>query len=283
MLVHLVARAAHWRPFSEWKFAARAWAALRVVFPLALAVVLMPNHAHVIAEVLDEKRARVSLAHALAALTRSSGRDKDGPSVPRWEPVPRPVIISDPKHLSRQVRYVALNPCRSRLVGDPLEWEWSTHRDVVGAIASPWVAPAALAAAIKARRVEPAKFIPAWHAYVSGDPTCDVSGTPPPRPAPPADVATEPLGRIAAAALAATRAPAAALRHRSAARRLFINLAWRQGWRQRDLLARACGVTPHAVGRLVAEGAGSHLEAGALCLGDDRLVRSRAEERRLRV
>jgi hypothetical protein len=43
------------------------------------------------------------------------------------------------RKLARQVRYIVLNPCRDRIVGDPLSWMWSTQRDVMGATVQPWV------------------------------------------------------------------------------------------------------------------------------------------------
>jgi hypothetical protein len=215
----------------------------------------------------------VVFVHVVAALFRRPSSHNQSRAAPRWEPVPPPEVIRDAGKLSRQVRYVALNPCRAKLVRDPLEWEWSTHRDVIGAVASPWVSPAALAAALRARARRPAEFAAAWHAYVSGDPTCAVAGTPPPRPARPSDLPTMPLGRITAAAAAATRAPVSAVRERTLTRRLFVHLAERQGWRDAATLARACGTSTEAVRQLRASSAEALLPAGELCLGDDRLLR----------
>jgi hypothetical protein len=276
MLVHLVARAAQWRPFLDWNLAAKTWRALRLLFPATFAAMLMPNHLHVIAEVGDDRGVRLSLAHMLAALTRDASGQKRPPVGPRWELVPPPEVIRDAGHLSRQVRYVSLNPCRAKLVLDPLEWEWSTHRDVVGAVAVPWVAPAALATAVRARTRWPAEFAATWHTYVSGDPSCAVAGTRPPHSASTSELATVPLGRIAAAAAAAMRAQVLAIRGRTATRRLFVHLAWRQGWRDSTTLARACGTPAEAVRLLRGRPIETLLPAGELCLGDDRLLRCRS-------
>jgi hypothetical protein len=280
MLVHLVARTAQGRPFLEWDLAARAWHALRGLFPLVFAAMLMPNHLHLVADVVDEKRAQVSLAHTLAALTRSSARGGAARSLPRWEPVPPPKVIKDEQRLCRLVRYIALNPCRAKLIRDPLAWEWSTHRDVVGAIARPWVSPQALADVIRAPFARSPEFGVRWHAYVSGDPSCAVEGTPPPRFVQPSDVPTVPLGRIAAAAATATRSLCPAIRERTPARLLFVHLAGRQGWRDSATLARACAVSPEAVRLLRERPAQDLIRAGELCLGDDRLLGKRLEGER---
>jgi len=80
-----------------------------------------------------------------------------------WASPPPPEAIPDEKHLRRTIRYVHLNPDRSHLVGDPLSWPWSTHRDATGLAMFPVIE----------RDAFPARF----HAYVSGDPTVNVDGT----------------------------------------------------------------------------------------------------------
>ncbi|MBI5480546.1 MAG: hypothetical protein HY906_16935 [Deltaproteobacteria bacterium] len=279
MLVHLTAHSVSGIPLAEWPSASRLWRWLRRAFPHALAAVLMPNHPHLILDTPEPERARTTLALILAALGRRDPSPDWSRAAPRWEPVPRPEEIPDLKHLRRLVRYLALNPCRDRLVRDPLEWEWSTHRDVVGAITDPWISAARLAAAFGALPVAPAVFAARWHAYVSGDPHCDVNGTPPPRPVKPTEMPRWPLGRIVAAATAATRSLAAAIRGRTLARRLFVQLAWRHGWRHTPTLAQACGVTVQAVGRLRAHPDAELVAAGDMCLGDDRLLRRRLDAR----
>lgn len=271
MLVHLVARAARGRPFLDWDLASRTWRALRLLFPVVLAAILMPNHAHLIADLLDERKARARLAHTLGALTRSVRAEPGQRSLPRWEPVPPAEVITDERRLARLIRYIALNPCRAKLTRDPLEWEWSTHRDVVGAIVRPWVTPRALVEAVRFGSRTP-DLGAAWHAYVSGDPTCAVEGTPPPRPVAPSDLPAVPLARIAEASARATRAQASAIRSRTPTRLLFVRLAERQGWRDPETLARACGVSPEAVRLLRRRPAPDLLGPGALCLGDARLL-----------
>ena len=72
------------------------------------------------------------------------------------------------------MRYTVLNPSRAGIVDDPLSWPWSTHRDVVGAIADPWVTAERLGAALGSRMASAQDI----HAYVSGDPSVAIAGTP---------------------------------------------------------------------------------------------------------
>jgi hypothetical protein len=268
MIVHLVARTYGGKPaFSEFAAADWVWRALRRGFAQALAAVLMPCHLHVIAEIVSAVAARVRLARILGGFARWHSPSDEDPI--RWQPVPDPEVISGPAHLRRQVRYVALNPCRDKLVGDPLEWAWSTYRDVMGAVADPWVSSNRLARALD----EPAHgFAQSFHRYVSGDPSCDPRGTRSPRAPRPAVCARYPLERIVAAAAAATRQPTAAVRARTPTRTAFVQLAQQQGWTDARLLARTCGVTRHAIWELRRRESPELLAAAALCLSDERLL-----------
>jgi hypothetical protein len=165
-------------PLRAFEPAARAWRALSAALATALAAVLMPTHLHLLVAAADPDELRRGLGALLSGLTRSGAF---GPARRLWEPVPPPEPVPDRCHLRRLVRYLALNPCRDGLCADPLSWLWSTHRDVMGAAVEPWVTPERLAAAL---RESPRGFAAAHHAYVAADPTVDVNGTPPPRPAP---------------------------------------------------------------------------------------------------
>lgn len=268
MLSHLTARTIGNQPLlADWDTASALWSSLRRTFPAALAVVLMPNHPHVISDEPDPASARSRFARVLGATTRLV-RVESKARVPGWDVVPNVEPIKDLEHLRRVVRYVALNPCRSRLVWDPLEWPWSTYRDVLGAVADPWIDAERLATVLAARRKG---FRESFHAYVSGDPTCKVAGTPPPVPPAPSRVARFPLERIVTAAAVPTRSPSAAVKTRSATRLLFVHLAMRSGWTDVELLAEVCDVTTQSVTRLFHHPADALVAAGALCLGDDRL------------
>jgi hypothetical protein len=166
------------------------------------------------------------------------------------------------------VRYVALNACRKRLVNDPLQWLWSTHLDVMGAIHDPWIRAADLARAV--RRPHPG-FAGAHHEYVSADPSVRVEGTPPPATAPRRDVATVPLSHIIDAASVATRQPPSAITRRTPARTLFVLLARHQGWTDTAQLADLCRVSRRAVQLILEREDPALLAAGARCLEDVRL------------
>jgi len=252
------------------KVAAALWDSLRRVFPTALAAVIMPDHPHVIVDTDQAAAARRCLAAAASGVARRVGTQPDG-SVLRWDVAPLRPPIPNRLHLARDIRYVLLNPCRAGLVADPLEWYWTTHRDVVGAVADPWVTVPHLAAALGRPA---AGFARGHHAYVSADSSVRVSGTPLPRTARESSPTSVGLAQLCAAAVAATRSFPESLRRRSTARRLLVQLARRNGWYRPAALAELCGVTRQSIHRLLSEPlAPAAMAAGAMCLGDERLLR----------
>jgi hypothetical protein len=188
-----------------------------------------------------------------------------------WQPIPPPSLIPDRQKLYRQIRYVALNPCRKKLCADPLEWYWSSHREVIGAtIERP---DSAIRIATLLRDSQPA-FKVRFHAYVSSDPSVSVSGTPLPKPAEPGPLVQRSLGEILSAAASALRVPISDIQKQGPLRPLFIHLAHRHGWRSQPThLAKICGVCPHTVNAILRQGPPYGIEAGNLCLGDARLRR----------
>lgn len=277
MLVHLVARTYGGKPaFTEFAAADRMWRCLRRAFSLAVAAILMPNHLHVIIEIASAIAARLRLAKILAGFARWHSPSAE--DLIRWQPVPKPEVISSPEHLRRSLRYVALNPCREKLVRDPLEWVWSTYRDVIGAVADPWVSTPRLARLLD----DPVHgFSQKFHRYVSGDPSCDTRGTRAAHAPGSVECARYPLERIGAAAAAATRQPLSALKARTDTRGAFVLLAMSQGWNDARVLARVCGVTTRAIRKLRARENPDLLGAATLCLGDDRLLSHWREGARL--
>jgi hypothetical protein len=268
MIFHVTARAVgRLAPFLRYEAAAFAWDRLRRAFPDAVAATLMPNHLHQMVGAASANALRRRMAALLSGLTRSG---LCGPERLVWQTVPEPKPVEDVRKLRRDVRYVALNPCRARLCADPLEWLWSTHRDVTGAVADPWVTAERLAAALQ---IAPRGFAAKHHAYVSGDPTVRVDGTPPPIAAPKRESALYPLEAVAAAAAAALRQPIEAITSRPEARRLFVQLAQHQGWRDARMLARRCGLQPWQVFHLLRQPAPG-LDAARMCLGDRRFTRT---------
>lgn len=240
------------------------WPRLREAFPEIAACSLMPQHPHLLPKTSDPVAAAQRLARLLGQFGRVFGMRG------------RMSIVADPKHLAnrdalaRDVRYVVLNPCRAKLVDCPLAWPWSTHRDVVGAIVDPWIRAADLARALGSTANG---FAQRHHRYVSSDPSVSVVGTALPRAVASSAEPQLPLEWIAAAALAATRRPAEALRRRGDARALFVALAYDQGWRATAPLAKTCGCCPHTIRNLAREVDPRMLAVARLCLADERLRR----------
>ncbi len=138
------------------------------------------------------------------ACWRNRHRGEPGRQV--WLPASPPERVADSKHLQRTLRYVALNPCRDRLVADPLAWPFSGHRDAVG-LTIPGALP-----------VVPDPY--RHHAYVSGDPSVRVEGTDLPGGMRGMREAT--VEQVTAAVSALTRTTLDQLRRRGPARTLLV-------------------------------------------------------------
>ncbi len=163
MWIHWTAhtRAAH-APFRDIEAARWMWRALERLFPDALSAALLLDHLHlVLPESQREKNAR-----ELRGLLGASGQSLGIPWL--WQRLLEPEPLPNREHLRRTLRYVALNPCRDNLCRDPLEWPWSTYRDVLGATANPWTRAERLMTALK-ERGSPSEFKVRFHAYVSGE------------------------------------------------------------------------------------------------------------------
>jgi hypothetical protein len=159
---------------------------------------------------------------------------------------------------------------RKRLAVCPLEWPWTTRRDVLGGSIDPWVTAPRLAAVLG----EPAiGFAARHHAYVSGDPHAHVSGTPLPVPASPAAMTSIGLLAFTEAVAAAVRMPVSQVRRRGPPRALLVALAFDQGWGNPELLAELCGCKARAIRELARTVDPAALAVARLCLGDARLRR----------
>jgi hypothetical protein len=265
VIVHFTVRATHLPvPLTRHAVASWLWPRLRRAFPDALAVVLMPNHPHLVTLSTDVAASRQRFKNVLTGLRRSNNVG----SCIRWEPLPPAEEVADSKMANRVVRYVALNPNRAGLVRDPLCWPWSTHRDAIGAIADPWVSPVQLARELGRSSHE---FAERFHAYVSSDPSVCVTGTPLPQSALPGAVAEHPLATLIEAAAAATRGVPADIQRRGATRTLFLQLASQHGWRDTAQLAALCRISVRAVHKQRRAAVHAGLPAAQLCLGDPRL------------
>jgi hypothetical protein len=262
--VHLTVHArAPLAPLWDFETASWLWSRLRAAFPVVAAAELMPDHPHLAPQVTDPEAARSTLGRIVGQLSNRLGLPPGS-----WDPVPPPTVITSAQKLRRHVRYIALNACRGRLVEDPLQWLWSTHLDVMGAVHDPWVRAPDLARALG----RPAAGFPsAHHEYVSADPSVRVAGSPPPAVASEQTMPTVPLSDIVDAAAVATRQPRSAIARRTTTRTLFVLLARHQGWIDTAQLADLCQVSRRAVQLILERDDPALLAAGARCLGDSRL------------
>lgn len=199
-MLHVVARSLSGTLlFRTWDEARALWDRL-VLVPGLTALVLMPNHVHLMAPEVRE----ADFVRLLSGFARWRNARR-GVTGPVWQEHPPFHELPDDLHVRRTRRYVHLNPCRAGLVEDPLAWPFSTHRDAVGLAVSPVVRKSG----------DPEAF----HAYVSADPTVSVEGTWLPQGS--AGPGTRP-GAVAAAVSALTRTPEPGLRQRGEARTLLV-------------------------------------------------------------
>jgi hypothetical protein len=144
--------------FRTWCEARVLWDCVVRATPGLVAVVLMPNHLHLVHPVDVRRR----LAGGLGAYVRwRNARRHEAGQV--FDPLPDAWPLADDQKIRRYVKYTHLNPSRAGIIRDPLLWPFSTHRDRCG-LAEPAVVP-------RARDV--ARF----HRYVSSDPHVRVEGT----------------------------------------------------------------------------------------------------------
>jgi len=242
--------------------APRVWRSLRRTFPLALLVVLMPTHVHLILEALIADELRREAARALARAVRGLGKHT-------WEPLPPPELLRDRGQLRKNLRYVALNPCRWGLVGDPLGWLWSTYRDLFGASSDAWIDVGRLAGVLGEA---PVGFPERWHRYVSSDRSVAEEGTPPPIP-PDELVGLGPvhgLQDMLDACARALRRPPSSILADPTSRRTFLGLARHRGWNDTEALARFTGLSRRTIERGVVWTADTDLDAALACLAEPR-------------
>lgn len=162
---------------------------------------LMPDHVHL----FTRRVSPAALRGVMSGHARWNANRRAEPTR-LWRGYGEPEHVTNPEHLQRTRRYVLLNPCRGRLVHDPLAWPWSTHRDATG-LAWP-----------RARRVvgDPADF----HGYVSRDRSEDPAGTDIPNHG--LYIAAPSYALVETAVSAVTRTPVAWLRGKPAHRRRLI-------------------------------------------------------------
>lgn len=230
------------------------WQHLPRVFPDAVASELMPDHLHGL--VPDADAPVLRLARVLRHHCRKFGTRWDiGPATPVHT-----VAIA-----RRTARYIVLNPVRSQLVVDPLEWPWSSLRDVVGATADPWAGADVVASHLG---LTSGKF----HAYVAADGTCSATVRHAPGVLHPDTPMVVSLDAIAEACAAALRSHPAQIRTKgSRMRATFVALAYRVGAPRQTDLAAVCGVTTRTIRLLRSAARPTDVHAALRCLADPRL------------
>ncbi len=227
-MLHVVAHAVHgdllWRCHEE---GLALWNRVLALQPSALC--LMPDHLHLLTERYD----RDAFVRLLSGFARWRHNHRGAGSGAVWLPHPEPQRPSGRLHLRRTYRYIALNPCRDGLAGDPLGWEWSSHRDAVGLVVTPVVRPAR----------DPAGL----HGYVSADDAVDRKGTA--LPVPRADAGRPGWGSLVAAVSALTRVPVARIAQPGHARQLLVAAARELAEMPAATVARRLGVSRWTVQR----------------------------------
>lgn len=159
-MYHYVARARKGTLlFRTWEEGLRLFAMLRAAFGELIALVVMPDHIHIL---LPHGEGTRRLGAVMSGYARYRNARRKQPGMFVWDEAPTPELVEEDKE-QRNIRYVHLNPCRKDLVDDPLAWPLSTHRDFVGLTTNPGTL----------LHPNPARF----HAYVSGDPSVDPAGT----------------------------------------------------------------------------------------------------------
>jgi hypothetical protein len=149
------------------------------------------------------------------------------------------------------------------LAGDPLSWEWSTHRDAIGAVVDPWVTATRIAEATGVETLDAVEWL---HRYVSSDPSVAVTGTALPRPG-----SSDALDRVLLASAAAHRESPDAVQRRGPVRTTFLGAAHRLGF-PADEVAAIARMHPAAAFRRMPKVAPRLVEPALLCLGDERLL-----------
>jgi len=102
----------------------------RKKFPLALySYCLMTNHVHLLCKVGRADTLSVAMHWLSTSFSRRFNR-VTGRNGHLWEGRFRSTIIEAESYLFRCMAYVALNPVRAGMVGDPLAYPWCAHRAV---------------------------------------------------------------------------------------------------------------------------------------------------------
>ena len=213
-----------------------------------VAVCVMPDHVHA----MTRHSNREAFGAVVSAWTRwrNAGRGVRGRAVMR---IPEPHHLATRDKIRRSERYIHLNPCRARLVHDPLAWPLSSYRDAVGLGLRP----------CRAASHEPNRL----HRYTVEDEsvTADTSFLPNTHLGEPS------VGEVGDAVAALYRAPRSALRGRGEVRTTFIRAARVLTTATAGVIGEACGVTDRSVRAVAATRTDETVLVSRICR-DPRLV-----------
>jgi hypothetical protein len=202
-MFHVIARTIdHQLMFRTWTEARVLWDGVRRASPGLLALVLVPDHIHMVHPI----DLRIRLAAALSGYVRWRNHHR-GECRKVFERLRAPKQLYDDVITRRCIRYIHLNPCKPKLASDPLGWPFVTHRDACG------LAVPSIVGVVR----DPARF----HRHVSTDVHVSVTGTALPSGMVEARDATQVLDAVSAV----TRTPLAALRIRGPGRTLYLQAA----------------------------------------------------------
>ncbi len=199
-MMHFTPRAARGTIlFRDWVEAGRLWRAIVSRVPAVTALVLMPDHVHLLAP--PEAEGPLGRALRAYALARNHARGASGAV---WSRDPYATRVANRVHARRTVRYIYLNPVRAGLVADPLAWPFSTLRDSLGLAIPPARRPVA----------RPEELL----AYVGQDADAGLVGCPIPAARP----GSHPPAAVLRATSSLTRLPVAELRDSGPHRRRLL-------------------------------------------------------------
>ncbi len=222
-MLHVVAHARPrqllWRSHEE---GLALWSRLLALLPAALC--LMPDHVHL----LTERYHPMDFARLMSGYARWRHQHRGGEARGGvWLPHPQPVRPAGRLHLQRTHRYIALNPCRDGLAGDPLAWVYSTHRDSVG-LALPAV-------------LRPVRHPERLHHHISADASVAAEGSA--LPLRRVDAGRPGWGSLVAAVSALTRTPVERLAQPGIPRQLLVAAARELGGMRAGQIAASLGVS----------------------------------------
>jgi putative transposase len=88
---------------------------------------LMPNHVHVVIEIVDG-HSLTDIVRSWKSFTARKANSQLGRSGPFWHPDYFDRYMRNEEHLARTVEYVELNPVKAGLVNVADAWLWSSAR-----------------------------------------------------------------------------------------------------------------------------------------------------------